>query len=231
FLYAASNAGSFAALLAYPLLLERLLPLDRQAAWWTAGFVGWTLLIACCGARILARRRTTGFASDAPASSASVPETRSKTRTPPARRLAWIALAAIPASLLQGCTLFLTTDLASVPLLWVIPLALYLLTFVIAFGRGTPWVRAANRALPFLGAALLYAILARSTQPVFAIIGLHLAFLFAAGLVCHGRLVALRPPPEHLTGFYLALALGGVLGGSVNSLIAPLLLDSLLEYP
>jgi len=134
--------------------------------------------------------------------------------------------------LLQGCTLFLTTDVASVPLLWVVPLALYLTSFIIAFAPfGPRWIAASHRALPFLATALLYVILSRATQPVGLLIALHLAFLFVAGTACHGRLVSLRPPSDHLTQFYLALAVGGVLGGSFNALAAPHLFRTVAEYP
>ncbi len=232
FLYSASNAGSLGALLAYPLIFEPWFDLDRQAHLWTGTYVAWGLLILLT-AWIQARRPPgTPPAAVVPAVTTAANRPGEHTRPGTRAWLVWIGLGAIPASLLQGCTLFLTTDVASVPLLWIVPLALYLTTFIVAFARNGQWIiRAANRALPFLATALLYVILCRATQPVVLLMSLHLGFLFLAGVVCHGRLVALRPPAEHLTGFYLALAVGGVLGSAFNALLAPHLFRSVAEYP
>ncbi|MGE4181746.1 MAG: fused MFS/spermidine synthase [Limisphaerales bacterium] len=235
FLYSASNAGSLGALLAYPVVIEPFLDIDRQARFWTLALLAWGFLVLAT-AVIQTRspkRRPHGQAS--PPSTVPAPSTEpdgTGATTRPAVVLAWIGLGAVPASLLQGCTLFLTTDVASVPLLWVVPLALYLGTFIVAFARrGASTVAAANRALPFLAAALVYVILSRATQPVTVLMTLHLAFLFLAGVVCHGRLVAIRPPARHLTGFYLAMAVGGVLGGAFTALIAPRIFSTVAEYP
>lgn len=232
-LYAASNAGSLAALLAYPILIEPTLDLSRQASLWSLAFAAWGLAILAASIAFLrAPHPHPQTPTPAPAPAPDHPPANTSPAPTPRPALAWVALGAIPASLLQGCTLFLTTDVASVPLLWVVPLALYLASFIIAFARhGSPAVHAANRALPFLAAALLFVILSRATQPVGLLVALHLAFLLLAGLACHGRLVASRPPPEHLTSFYLALALGGVLGGAFNALAAPHLFRSVAEYP
>jgi len=241
FLYAASNAGSLGALLAYPLIFEPLFDLDRQAHLWTGTYFAWGLLILLTGwlqvRRSVAARVPSSAQPDASPGEFSprlLAGQGSGRGTRPATRswLVWIGLGAIPASLLQGCTLFLTTDVASVPLLWIVPLALYLTTFIVAFARTGQWsIRAANRILPFLATALLYVILCRATQPVTLLIALHLGFLFLAGVVCHGRLVSLRPPAEQLTGFYLALAIGGVLGSAFNALLAPHLFQTVAEYP
>jgi hypothetical protein len=222
FLYAASNLGSLGALIAYPAWIEPALALDAQAGFWRWGFLAWAAGVI--GITFL--RRSAGRRPD--------PEIISEPHPAPDRLrwLAWIGLGAVPASLLQGCTLFLTTDLASIPLLWVIPLGLYLLTFILVFDvRSRAPVRIARLLLPYLATALLFAILTRATQPVLLLIALHLGFLLAAGLVCHGRLVELRPDAAHLTRFYLALSLGGVAGGAFNALLAPHLFHSIVEYP
>ncbi len=225
FLYAASNVGSLGALIAYPAWIEPALSLDAQASTWRTAYLAW-------GCLILALHLIQPRPSPKGNPTGTAPETSPEPPPNPDRWLAWIGLGAIPASLLQGCTLFLTTDLASIPLLWVIPLALYLVTFILAFDvRTRTPVHLARLALPYLAVGLLFAILTRATQPVLLLIGLHLGFLFAAGLVCHGRLVELRPAAAHLTRFYLALSLGGVLGGAFNALLAPHLFNSIAEYP
>lgn len=237
FLYAAGNVGSFGALISYPFLIEPLLTLEVQARCWSAGFAAWSGFVLLCA---FAPWRPVVPAPLVPAPAG--PPQPSPTIPPPAglagdaiplrQRLAWILLAAVPVSLLQGCTLSLTTDVASVPLLWIVPLAIYLLTYVAAFAtHGRPLIPPARRALPFLAVALLFVVLSRATEPVGVLIGLHLAFLAAAGLVCHGVLVSRRPPPAQLTGFYLAIAFGGLLGGAFNALLAPVLFTSLAEYP
>lgn len=237
FLYAASNLGSLGALAAYPFVVERFLPLEQQARLWTFAYGLWFALILLCATSVWRGRRGKS-ASDSwsvtRAAVVPVPDDRSATTLTVSRRrwASWVALAAIPAALLQGCTLFLTSDIASLPLLWVAPLGLYLLTFVVAFSQsGGPLVAAGRRSLPFLASALMFVMLVKATQPVAILMALHLAFLFAAGLALHGRLVELRPPRESLTGFYLTLALGGVAGGLFCAVAAPLLFHSVAEYP
>lgn len=150
----------------------------------------------------------------------------------PRRQLQWVVFAAVPSSLLLGVTNFLTTDLAAIPLLWVGPLALYLLTWIATFARRPWWSLATSaRVLPILVVAWLLLYLTEATQPAAVLVGFHLLTFGAAAMVCHGRLAADRPPPVHLTRFFLLTSLGGVLGGSFNALLAPLILPDLWEYP
>jgi hypothetical protein len=226
-LYAAGNAGSFAGLLAYPFVLERVLALRGQALVWSAGYVLYGALVAACAWPLLRGR---AVAADPAATEGA------KTGSPVTwrRRLHWLALAFVPASLVLGVTQYLTTDVAAVPLLWVVPLSLYLLTFVVAFSPraqervslGAAGLLLACSAVP---AAVGFAIYSRPYALVLSVF--HLAALVAAGLLCHGRLAADRPPPARLTEFYLVLAAGGVMGGIFSALLAPVLFDGLLEYP
>ena len=165
-------------------------------------------------------------------------------------RLRWVALALAPSSLLLGVTTHISTDIAAVPLLWIIPLALYLLTFVLVFARRPPlphrWMlRIQPLAVVLLAACyvigphaislpwkLIGVDLEISTRAMFSIvIGLHLAVFFLTAMVCHGELAASRPPARHLTEFYLWMSLGGVLGGIFNAVIAPLIFPLVIEYP
>ncbi|HVQ90728.1 MAG TPA: hypothetical protein VMU51_06805, partial [Mycobacteriales bacterium] len=146
----------------------------------------------------------------------------------------WLALAFVPSCLLIGVTNVLTTDLAPIPLLWVLPLTIYLGTFVVAFSPTQRAARAwlwSRRLLPPLAALGLWVLLSGATQPLAIFLPLHLVIFAVAGLLCHGRLAAERPPADALTGFYLALAAGGALGGAAAGLVAPVLFDHLLEYP
>jgi hypothetical protein len=148
------------------------------------------------------------------------------------RRLRWLLLAFIPSSLMIGVTTHITTDVAAIPLLWVLPLALYLLSFVLVFARRQLITYArAVRLLPIAVLPLLIVMEVRAANPLALIVGLHLLMLFLAALVCHGELARDRPPAARLTEFYLWLALGGALGGSFNALLAPVLFHSVLEYP
>ncbi|MBK7404053.1 MAG: fused MFS/spermidine synthase [Phycisphaerales bacterium] len=221
FLYAASNAGSFIGLLAYPFVVERVWTLDQQAAWWRGGFVAFACLSLAAGLRI--RKAATANCAAAP-----VPLGRAVWR----ERAAWTLLAFVPSSLMLGATQFISTDLAAAPLLWVIPLGLYLLTFVAAFGRwGARITPMAARAWPVLVVAIALAFMLRARSPLFAVVGLHLAVLMAAGCLCHGRLRATSPGVSRLTEFYICVAVGGALGGAFNSLLAPILFPDLYEYP
>ena len=218
-LYAASNLGSFAGLLTYPLLAEPLLGLRQQAWAWSAGYAVLLALIALCA---WARW--------------SVGKTKSQPDGPveriPAGRIAlWVILAAVPSGLMLSTTTHLTTDVFAMPLLWVIPLGLYLLSFVAAFADRRPFAQAVARATPVL--LLLaggYAMTSRGTGSLsLALAGLVL--LFAIAVTLHARLYDLRPPASRLTLFYLVMAAGGALGGLFTALVAPLWFDWVWEHP
>jgi hypothetical protein len=232
FLYRASNLGSAVALLGYPILIEPTLRLPDQARAWSMGYLVLIGLSVACGALIWRRRPT----------AVAIPATEDRLRladaSPPpvlsvARRLRWVALAFVPASLMLGVTSYLTTVVAPVPLLWVIPLALYLFSFVLVFSpsEGTRRQDLLGRALPLLVLPTVLTILLKGAKPIWLLGILHLATFLVAAAVCHGALARDRPPARHLTQFYLWIALGGVLGGIFNALVAPVVFNSLAEYP
>jgi hypothetical protein len=233
FLYAASNLGSLVALLGYPLLLEPHLRLLEQSRVWTAGFAALGICVLASG--ILAVK--SGWSSPG-SKDASLLETSPAERGEAVslsglgQRFRWVLLAFAPSSMMLGVTTYLTTDLASVPLLWVAPLSLYLLTFIFAFARrrylSLAWMA---RALPFGAVALVYILLSEATQPAWLLMAVHLAVFFVAAMVCHGQLAAERPRPIQLTEYYLLISVGGVLGGVFNALIAPTVFTRVLEYP
>jgi hypothetical protein len=224
FLYAASNVGSFLALISYPLVVEPFWRLGTQTGAWTAGFYLLILLIAVCGA-LLWRE---------PGQSAQAIAARPAATAPPRLRDAaiWTALAAVPSGLLIAVTAHIATDVAAVPLLWVAPLALYLLTFVIAF-QSRPVIphRFVVAALPFVIFALILFFLALPATSIVSLIALHLVVLFVSALMCHGELARRRPAPQHLTAFYLWISAGGMIGGIVAGLIAPHAFNWVAEYP
>jgi SAM-dependent methyltransferase len=230
FLYAASNAGSLLALLAYPLLIEPNLTLAEQSALWTRGY--WALaalLLACAGVRWQARPEPESHAAVFP------PGTTSAADAPPPaarQRLRWVVLALVPASLMLSVTNHISYDIASVPLFWVVPLGLYLLTFIVVFAR-RQWVSAATwRGLLPIAVMPLVMMMAMSVaRPVELLIALHLGAFTIAALACHATLAAERPGAERLTEFYLWMSAGGVLGGCFNAILAPLLFNSFVEYP
>ena len=222
FLYAASNLGSFAGLLAYPFVVEPLLPLRMQRVGWSVAYVA--LVVAIAIAAVVALRTPRRTAAD--------PAPQAPRDTPGARPWRWILLAAVPSSLLLGVTTHVSTDIAAVPLLWVLPLALYLLSFVATFAR-RPWIppAVAERWLPLLLLGLIAGDMWGAEALIWVSLPLNYAILFVAGLLCHGELARLRPPPHRLTEFYLCVALGGALGGAFNALVAPVVFSSVLEYP
>jgi len=217
-LYVVSNVGSLAGLLAYPILIEPFFGLALQGNAWRALHAA--LLAALVAAAFL------GLSGTAPGAS------RTSHAIKPGRRLRWIILAALPSSLLLGATQHITTAIAPLPLLWVLPLAAYLLSWTLAF-RAPAW--AARIGVPLFIVALPLA-LGEMGSPGIALsipalaVALHVALVFAAGLLAHGRIAVLRPHPSAVSGFYPWLALGGALGGLANALLAPVLLDRPLEY-
>ncbi|KAB2910384.1 MAG: class I SAM-dependent methyltransferase, partial [Hyphomicrobiaceae bacterium] len=227
FLYRASNAGSLAALAAYPFLVEPLLPLRLQSRVWAVGFVLLGAAVAACGWLALLSARA------APAEVRNDPVAAPRNLGEVARlRLAWAFLAFVPSGLLVAFTTYVTTDLASAPLLWVIPLALYLATFIAAF-RDRPPIspRVLSIAQPVTVALTLVLMeWDASFAWVLSCAAGTLAFAVTS-LACHLKLYEQRPATEHLTDFYLWLSIGGALGGIFSALIAPHLFSNVLEYP
>jgi SAM-dependent methyltransferase len=244
-LYVASNIGSLAALLAYPFLVEPNLSLETQRLAWSALYLVFLGLTAVCvlvlfpmGRRLPAADMEHGAGDEAvatlpvtadhPPVSAADAATGTRWR----ERASWLALAFVPSSLMLGVTAYLTTDIASAPLLWVAPLSLYLLSFVIAFSRYEPIAtRISGLFLPFMAVAAAIDMFGAVGLPAAFRLPLHLAVFTLAAILCHGRLAASRPPVARLTEFYLILAIGGVTGGVVNAILAPALLDVVAEYP
>lgn len=229
FLYAASNLGSMLALLGYPVVMEPLLRLARQSWVWSAGYL---VLVALIGGCVLLLRGGPGAENSAAIPHTSGPGPAAAAGLTAGRRVRWVLLSFVPSSLLLGVTTYLTTDVAAVPLLWVIPLALYLLTFTLVFSR-RPLLRHGwmIRAHPLLIIPLLLTLLLHATEPVFLLYPLHLAGFFVTVMVLHGELAADRPEVNHLTEFYLWISVGGVLGGVFNVLMAPTVFDTVAEYP
>ncbi len=224
FLYGASNLGSMLALLGYPILMEPNLTLARQSTLWAVAYGTLAALTMACAFVVL--RAPRGL---------SPPVDRSTMDAAPgpprvSQRLTWVALAFVPSSLLLGVTTYLSTDVAAIPLLWVIPLALYLLTFVLAFSkREVLPILWTGRAMRIVVVGLVVVICVGAVQVIF--IPLHLLMFFLAAMVCHGELARGRPSVRHLTEFYLAISIGGVLGGVFNALVAPVVFDRIVEYP
>jgi SAM-dependent methyltransferase len=235
FLYAASNLGSMLALLAYPSLIEPRWSLRdpgslSQTRLWSLGYLALVVLIALCAVAVW--RRPGQEAAGVDPDGAGVGAADATTAPTARRRLYWVSLAFAPSSLLLGTTTYVTTDLAAVPLLWVLPLAIYLLSFILAFGRWPSLLQrlVASVVLPLVLLVLFFMISLYQPRSWVTVL-CHFLVLFVASLACHGALARDRPAPAHLTEFYLLMSVGGVLGGLVNALIAPLVLRSLAEYP
>ena len=232
YLYAASNLGSVIGLIAYPALIEPGLSLAGQARLWTCLYILLALLFAACA--VIAGNSAAASARAIPTPDPALnnrPGTLSDNLTW-RRRLQWMFWAFIPSSLMLGVTAYLTTDIASVPLLWIGPLTIYLLTFILAFSRSRiaqrTWL---VRVLPLSAVVLVFVMLARSDQLAWLQIGIHLLFFFCAAMVWHTRLAGDRPSSARLTEFYFFVSAGGVLGGLFNALLAPLLFRTVVEYP
>jgi hypothetical protein len=237
-LYAASNAGSMLALLGYPLVVEPLLAVKAQARMLHVAFAVYTVLVVVCA--VNAVRRPSPARIETTPAPPQVRYSESEPRIPVARsarqrwgeRLLWLGLSFVPSSLLLGSTEFVTNDIASVPLLWVLPLALYLLSFIVAFAKKeVVKVQTVSRVTALLTTVVAGLTVADVTGPPWLVIGAHMLLLFFASVVCHRALAERRPDVSRLTEFYLLLSIGGVLGGAFNGLLAPQIFDDLYEYP
>ena len=245
FLYAASNAGSLIGLIAYPLLLEPTMGLINQRKFWLAGF-GLFIFMAMFAASKTKKpisetpkQRKRRLKEEARGSMVSAnPEDAEPLSDRPItwkRRLYWIYLAFIPSSMLLGVTTYITMDVVSLPLLWVLPLMLYLVTMIIAFGSKVERVvKDFKRPMVLLIIGAMILMMAGELDAggsMLMFISIELLLLFAIGVVSHGRLSMDRPSAEHLTEFFLLMSVGGALGGLFNGIFAPLVFSTNLEYP
>ncbi len=227
FLYGASNLGSLIALLAYPVVIEPFTGLAQQTTLWAAGFLALAVMIAGCGALMVAAARNE--TADAAAPDASHLDASPITLS---QRAVWVGLAFVPSGLLVAFTSYVTTDIASAPFLWVIPLAMFLGTFILVF-RDKPVIP--HRWMLFLQPLLTIIVVFGLSMVgnigwMIASLAGTLAF-FVATMVCHRELFERRPASRHLTEFYLWMSFGGVLGGVFAALLSPQIFNSVWEYP
>ena len=216
-LYAASNLGSFCGLIVYPLVVEPLFSLATQSLVWSTGYGCLALLVAWSAFRL-------------PAASAQ-PSAQAGPRVERWTLVTWVLLATIPSGLMLSTTLHITTDIMAMPLLWVLPLGLYLLSFSVAFAndrRLATWITRLSPIMLLIAACGVFSDVPVSATllAVAALLG-----LFFVSVAIHGALYDRRPDPSQLTAFYLAMSVGGVLGGLFCALIAPMIFDWTYEHP
>lgn len=218
FLYAASNIGSMVALLGYPLVVEPTLGVSAQTSAWALLYLAFVALLVVSMTRVFGVR-----------------ESRARSTTTTAQpvtwrdRALWVVFAAIPSSLLLGLTQYITTDVAPVPLLWVLPLALYLLTFILVFAKRPLWLP--DHARTWLPIVCLVVFVARALKlEMWIEVLLHLVNFFLFTLFFHGALAQRRPDVARLTEFFFFVSVGGVVGGLFNALVAPFLFDRAIDY-
>ncbi len=224
FLYASSNIGSFLALLSYPVLLEPMFTLRTQNLIWTGTYALLIVLIAACGVLLLRSPLTSAVDILAEDTDAPAP--------PWILRLRWVFLAAVPSGLLIAVTAHISTDVAAAPLLWVLPLSLYLLTWVLVF-QSRPLLphRWMLMAQPLAIAGVIVLLAVGGEQNLLLTLGGHLLCFLVIAMACHGELARTRPAAKYLTGFYVALSFGGMVGGLFAGLIAPYAFSWVAEYP
>ncbi|MCK4492737.1 MAG: spermidine synthase, partial [Methylococcales bacterium] len=225
YLYAASNSGSLLALLSYPFLIEPNIGLSTQKMAWSGGYFFLCCLVLGCGALVWRSHQT---------KDQNVDKTRVSSKALSLyTQIRWGILAFVPSSLLLGLTNFISTDIASAPLLWIIPLTLFLFSFVLVFSG---W---GNKIHPFmvhfqpivLLPFIAYSFINPALLPYWLDLALHLLAFFMAIMVCHGELAKSRPHTQYLTSFYLIMSFGGMLGGMFNTFVAPFIFNAVYEYP
>jgi hypothetical protein len=222
FLYAASNIGSFLALLSYPVLFEPVFALQAQSRLWSIGFIILIVLITCCGVLMLRYRRRT------------VARPKTATGTKPGWLVIgrWIFISAVPSGLLIAVTAYISTDIAAVPLLWVIPLSLYLLTWILVFQRRQLIPHRIMLLLqPFAIVGIVILLYYAGWIPLLDSLAGHLVCFLIIAMACHGELARTRPAPQFLTTFYVSLSFGGMIGGLFSGLVAPYAFSWVAEYP
>src|ERR671918_253724 len=253
FLYRASNLGSVIGLLGYPLVVEREFTLSNQGIWWSVGY-GLLVVLVFASAIMLWRsnpapaqeeeEKPESLSGD-PVSGGGSPQTAEPSLEAPAGRLSgrptwlrgarWVGWTFVPSSLMLGVTAFITTDITPIPLLWVLPLSLYLFSFVVVFSPSQRMPDLVHKVmvgtLPVTMAVLVLTVLIELRNPYWLLILLHLLGFFVVAMVLHGEVARDRPPARHLTEFYLWVSVGGVLGGVFNALVAPIAFSTVIEYP
>ncbi|MDD1620499.1 MAG: fused MFS/spermidine synthase [Methylococcaceae bacterium] len=225
YLYAASNAGSLLALLSYPFVIEPQIGLADQRLLWSVAYGLLCLLVIACALTL--------WRSQIDDDNGETIADDGNDQPPMREQLHWLALALVPSSLLLGLTQFISTDIAAVPLLWIVPLTIYLLSFILVFSK---W---ADRIHPAMVAAqpavllvfIAYSFINPATLPYWLDLILHLVAFFLAIMVCHGELAKRRPHTKYLTRFYLVMSFGGMLGGLFNTFVAPFAFNAVYEYP
>ncbi|MEG8041696.1 fused MFS/spermidine synthase [Sphingomonas faeni] len=217
-LYAASNLGSFAGLIAYPLLVEPLMAVHGQSLLWSGGYLLLIVLVLACATRL--------------PKTAAVDHVAATSLPPATKRIAhWIALALVPSGLMLATSTYITTDIVAMPLLWVIPLGLYLLSFSVAFANDRWLADLLTRIAPITILLFGGIIMGGVNERPFFSAGIALVLLFMISVALHTTLYRKRPAPDRLTGFYLAMSAGGALGGVFAALVAPVVFDWTYEYP
>lgn len=224
YLYATSNTGSLIALLSYPFILEPALGLNLQKTYWGIGYGILCVLIGIC-AWTLSKNQVTDYSEQYEKTPVEMPSVYTQ--------LHWLLLAFVPSSLLLGLTNFISTDIASVPLLWIIPLTVYLLSFIIVFSKWNLRLHPLFIRLQafFLVPFMIYAFINPADLPYWVYLILHVIAFFFAIMVCHGELAKKRPHTQHLTRFYLIMSFAGMLGGMFNTFLAPFIFKGIYEYP
>ena len=228
YMYAASNIGSFIGLFSYPLIIEMFFGLGSQSFFWGAVYIAVIVLVCLCILGVLILK--------APASKDKKVTSKLKTHITNKQKLNWLMLAAIPSSLMLGTTLEITTDISPAPMVWVIPLGLYLITTIMAFSKKSFGLTMDKLStLHLLGVTVILSLLAFSLffsqehrSLLLALV--YLAVFFITALFFHKRLADSRPSKEHLTEFYLIMSLGGAIGGGFNAFIAPLIFSDIYEF-
>ena len=220
FLYAVSNAGSLIALLSYPFVIEPLFELSEQTSLWSSLYIAFVCVTLICA--VLSWHQSSPHKKVEKVEKDIAPVCWGM-------RVKWVFYAFVPSSLLLGVTYYLTTDVAAVPLLWVVPLALYLITFILVFMKHQIiTISFVERILPYTVLALLCIFLL--SWQTSTLMSVHLIVFFLFAMLCHGRLAQNKPHASHLTEFYLWISIGGVLGGVFNALVAPAVFNGSYEY-
>lgn len=233
FLYAASNSGSLVGLLAYPFVLEPRLRLSEQSRLWAGCYGGLLLLTLICILLVWRSPHRASARVSAPPLDLRLGKIGTDNKDHPSlrQRWRWVALAFVPSSLMLGVTTVLTTDVPAIPLFWVLPLSLYLLSLVLVFKRQPLSHHWLSRRLPVLILAAAIPIVLKGALPLMVMFPIDLLTLFAVAMVCHGEVARSRPGACHLTEFYLWVSMGGVLGGIFNVLLAPVIFNTVAEFP